>query len=368
MTACTLMSADLSSVQAAIVLVLDPAPTEWPIWGDDALLAMRWEGPEDGTGEVLLPANKLRHLGENRFGAFVKLPVLRGPLRALEFRALPPLSALHFRKGVQERLRKLFPATDEEYVETMQSHQVRWGNLKTRYFLAQQVVRFFKGSPEHRIGATLIMAYKAVELDDLPCYGPALAAIEEGLAVARELPVDWHPRRNGEHLEISLLTALWHVHLAMGELEAARAALTQLREAAGRLTSHATAAYSASKGLLMLGWLEWRFDRLDSAKACWLETVEMFRLAARDADPYKAVLFRELSHSLEAAYQAGLCLRALGSRPANEMPSLADILQNASRVPERVWQRMAEIIEAHFETRSGEAPADVSQGDIARTG
>lgn len=366
MTACTLVSVELSPLRALIVLVLDPAPVKWPIWGDEALLAMRWEGPEDGTGEIMLPANRLRRLEGGQFSATLRLPRLRGPLRALEFRALPRLGALHFRKGVEERLRKLFPATDEEYVTAMQSHHARWGNLRTRYFLAEQVVRFFTGSPEHRIGATLIMAYKAVELDDPACYGPVLAAIEAGLAVARGLPVDWHPRRNGQHLEISLLTALWHVHLARGEVEAAHGALTQLREASGKLVNHATAAYSASKGLLMLGWLEWRQGRLDEAKACWMETVEMFRLAARDADPYKAVLFRELSHSLEAAYQAGLCLRALAPRPANEMPSLADLLPHASRVPEKVRQRMAETIKAYFDAKSGMERANDLQEEISR--
>lgn len=366
MTACTLIGAELSSVRAAIVLVLDPTPKAWPVWGDEPLLAMRWEGLEDGSGEILLPASQLRPLGEDRFGAFLKLPALRGPLRALEFRALPPLSALHFRKGVEERLRKLFPASDNEYVATMQSHKARWGNLRTRYFLAQQVVRFFSGSPEHRIGATLIMAYKAVELHAPACYGPALVAIEEGLAVARGLPVDWHPRRNGQHLEVSLLTALWHVQLSMADVEAAHGTLTRLREASGKLANHATAAYSASKGLLMLGWLEWRRGRTELAKACWMETVEMFRLAVRDADPYKAVLFRELSHSLEAAYQAGLCLRALEPRPANDMPALAEILQHASRVPEKVQHRMLKIIEAHFEELAGVASAHGLQDEVMR--
>lgn len=343
--------ADVEIFRDRVVLFLDVAP---PGLGqsreeDAPLLRINWEGAADESGSVVLVASRLRLLSDGRLRAIIELPALRGPLRAVLVQPLPAVGALHFLKGHDARLARIFPATDEEYVATMQSHLTRWGNLKTRFFLAEQVVRFFEGAPEHRIGAALIMAYKAVELADEACIQAARTAVEASFAMLDRLPIDWHPRRNPEHLRISLFTALWHLDLAVGRVAEARATLHSLLAASLTLGNYASTAYSASKGLLLLGWLEWRAGDTAQARHCWEQTVAMFKNAVRDADPYKAVLFRELTHSLDAAYQAGLCLRALGPRPANQMPALGDILSHATRVPLASREHMEKVIDRAFQ-------------------
>lgn len=344
---------DAEFFRGCMVLFLDIPG--WPPSGppEAALLQIAWRGPSETWVSTDLTRGHTKRLSDGRIRAILKLPPLGGALHAVRLEPLPGGGKLEVTKAIEARLSRLFPSTDAEYVAAMQSYRTRWGNIKTRHFLAEQVVRWFEGASEHRIGATLIMAYKAVELGDPVCLDEALQALDTAFGWARDLPADWHPRRNGEHLEISLLTARWHVEIALDRVGQAHDTLDRLRQVARGLTNHATAAYSASKGLLMLGWLEWRKGEEASAEACWLETVAMFKMAVRDADPRKTVLFRELTHSLEAAALAGICLRELGKPDAADMPSLTDILRQSLRVPERVQERLAPLIEAHLRGKVG---------------
>ncbi|MBP0495273.1 hypothetical protein [Roseomonas indoligenes] len=345
MTIRRLLDAELLQGSIALTIEIDPMASKAHSRPDAILGRVSFEFIRSLTVDADLHFKSLVLVRGATYRTTLPIPRADGPLRAVRITAEQAENTILFEEGLDSRLARLYPLDGPDYVDLLASHTRRWGSANTRYFLAEQVTRFFVDHPEHRIGASLIQAYKAVELGKAGLIEAALGINQAAFGWLDTLSVDWHPRRNSEHLEVSLLTAKWHLELAGRDIQAFRATLHRMLT----LTStpkadYATLAYSASKSLLLGGWLEWRHGDEVAAKLFWNQTVAMFKLAVRDADPYRAVLFRELEHSLKAAWLAGLCLRNLGKR-RNDMPTLEQIIDNAVRVPGRTRRHLQTILE-----------------------
>jgi hypothetical protein len=315
-----------------LALRTDPPCPAGTLPPETVLAHLHWHRPDAPWPPTPLPRHALRP-AENGFRALLPLPPPDRPLHGAALVPARPGQVVEDEGGTASRLARLFPTTDEDYVALFQSEARRWGHRKTRFFLAAQIVRFFPGAPEHRIGAALVMGYKAAEIGER---GALLAALEvNGAAMEWLAPLglDWHPRRNREHLETSLLTVRWHLQLALGDAPAARATLRTLLERCQARASYWTLAYSACKSLVLGGWLEWHHGEPDRARAFWERCIAIFKAAVQEADPARAVLFKELAVSHEAAHFAGLCLRALARPRHHAMPALEQVLGIATRVP-----------------------------------
>jgi hypothetical protein len=313
-----------------------PSPVAWVVWNR----------PTDPVAPSALSAAAMKPYREGSFRVTVPLPAASHVLHGLSLVSASPEILLAFANGLDRRLASIFPSDDDAYVEMFQSNTRRWGNVRTRFFLAEQIVRFFEGAPEHIIGAALIMAYKAVEIGRPKDMLRALRVNSSAFELLATLGPSSHPRRNPEHLEISLLTTRWHLQAALGDLQGTRVTLQQLLACTRVRASYWTLAYSASKSLLLAGWIEWRLGEADRARVCWERCVALFRLAAAEADPRSSVLFAELSHSLIAAQAAGRCLAALTTPTKHVMPSLDDIIGAATRVRLAARERIQQALQA----------------------
>ncbi|WP_458094717.1 hypothetical protein [Roseomonas sp. WA12] len=304
-----------------------------------------WNRPTDPVAPFALSARAMKPYREDSFRIIIPLPPASHALHGLSLVSASPDILLAFANGLDRRLANIFPCDDDAYVEMFQSNTRRWGNVRTRFFLAEQISRFFTGAPEHSIGAALIMAYKAVEVGNTRDMLRALKVNSSAFELLATLGPSSHPRCNPEHLEISLLTTRWHLQAALGDLHGTRLTLQQLLARTRVRASYWTLAYSASKSLLLAGWLEWRLGEVEQARACWERCVALFRLAAAEADPRRSVLFAELSHSLAAAQAAGRCLAALTMPTQHVMPSLGDIIGLATRVRLAARERIQQALE-----------------------
>ncbi|SHJ78271.1 hypothetical protein SAMN02745194_03354 [Roseomonas rosea] len=345
-----LTGADLLGDTLRLGLRIEPLHPGLP---PDAVLAhLHWNRPDAPWPPTPLPLRALRP-AEGGFRALLPLPPPDRSLHGVSVVPARPGDVLEEDDGTASRLARLFPRTDEEYVALFQSETRRWGHRKTRFFLAAQIARFFPGAPEHRIGAALVMGYKAAEIGERDVLLAALEVNGAALGWLAPLGLDWHPRRNREHLEISLLTVRWHLQLALGDEPATRATLRSLLERCQARASYWTLAYSACKSLVLGGWLEWRHGESGRARESWERCVAIFKTAVQEADPARAVLFKELSVSHEAAHFAGLCLRALARPRHHPMPPLEQILDVATRVPPPSRAPMAAaILAVHASSRA----------------
>jgi hypothetical protein len=327
MTRMTILDAELFDGQLTLRLTLGPGADE------EAVLALvGFDRPAAPVPALPLRRDALRVAEDGVFCATLPLPPPDCPLHGISVLPASAEEEVAFTGDLERQLARLFPQGREIRTELPEHRAQHWESGRMRYFLAEQVVRFFRTSKERRISAVLVLAYEAVEIGGSAQVARARAALRTAFSWLPRLPLDIQPRRNREHREISLLSAQWHLELAAGEVEAARTTLRRVLALADSRTSYATLARSASRSLLMAGWMEWRSGDVAAALACWEAGVTMFKRAARDADPLQPALFGELTHSLEAAHVAGLCLRAIEGHAGAEMPSLERVLETAARV------------------------------------
>lgn len=230
-------------------------------------------------------------------------------------------------------LTQLYPADDASYEAQYLNRKQRLGDSRTQLFLVDQICRHYPGSPAYRAAAAVVAGYKAVESGLAEDRLLARAHLENALVWLQALPFNKHPRRNPEHLQLAVLTSLWHVDLSGGDFDACEATLERLRQRTQGLRYHTTLAYPACRSLLLLGWIHWKKGHLDEAQATWLASTRLFALAVRDASPQNVVLFEELRDVQASAVMAAKGLALVnGQLPADMLLDTAQVLGRASRV------------------------------------
>lgn len=213
---------------------------------------------------------------------------------------------------IEAFLVEIFPRDDREYERAFIRQVQRFKNRSIQYFVAAQISQYFPGLRAYRVAGAVVMAYKAIELKNETLQQQALTQVDEHLRNIHECPVDWHPRRNGQHLATSLLLVKWHLELAMGRQEAYMETLRSCRNyAKSDLASYFTPAHNLSLSLLMLCVITRLEKGPEAAREIADESFVLFQKAVRDS-ALKINLFSELGVSNRATYS---CLLASEKKP-----------------------------------------------------
>jgi hypothetical protein len=247
--------------------------------------------------------------------------------------------------GVADMLACLFPVTDEEFRRVFDRRRLRWGDARSDHFLARQICLHFPGSPYSRCAAAPVLCYTAVELDDPGDLAEALEIASALIPVAESCRRHWHPRRNGEHLAISLSTAIWHIHLARADIAALVATLERMRAGMDRVSNYLSPSFNLCKSFLLYGYVLFCQGDHHGAKAMFRLVVETFKRGAADVDVRRVTLLNELGASHRAAVLAAKALHALDGGGAAVIDGDA-ILGEALRVDQNAGHRLAQRLHA----------------------
>ncbi|MBE1515770.1 hypothetical protein [Nesterenkonia halotolerans] len=199
----------------------------------------------------------------------------------------------------------LFPSTDQEFEAQFKSHRDRSGDRYVDYFVASQIFNHFTGEEGYRISAAVAAAYKAIEILDDSYLADAENMLVTSLSVIPNVKLERSTRNNREHLHISVLCALYHVHLARGNSDEFLRKLQTLR---GLLKEHSfesyyNLAYNGALSLRLFTLLQLLAEKRPDARRTSTLSFQIFKLAARDADENLAH-FKELRAVHDNAYES----------------------------------------------------------------
>lgn len=302
--------------------------------------------PPDGSGvplSVTLPCTGVdRNGGSARLIFGFEMP--GAVIVSAEILAMPGLEVVSDRR-VADLLGCIFPVTDAEFRRVFVGRGLRWSDPRSNHVVARQLSLHFPGSAHYRCAAAPVLCYKAVELDDPQDAADALEIASALVPVAATCRRNWHPRKNGEHLVVSLLTAIWHVHIARGDIAALVDTLEQMRAGMDRISNYLSPSFNLCKSLLLYGYVLFRQGDRQRSKAMFQLVVEMFKRGVADIDVRRVTLLNELGASHQAAVLAAKSLHALN---ADDAPTLDDdaILAEALRVGGETKVLLAERLHA----------------------
>lgn len=286
------------------------------------------------------------------------------PFRGLRFRA-PAGTVLVVPPELAASLENLLPETDEDYDRNFLQKPRRYGDGRSQFFLADRVCRHFPGNPAFKVTSAVVAGYKAAESGLDQEAQVAAMHLEDALVLTTTLPVHKHPRRNPEHLRLSLLTALWHLHLAAGNREACLHALERTHEMSLGLRYYATPAYPACRSLLLLGWIHYRLGNAARAGFYWQRATELYALAVRDSSFSSAIVFEELRDVVSSSVMAAQGLGMIaGQAPPDLHLDTQSVLQRASRISGAPLERMQSSLFAWLDGPVVTA-TEVSPGAVA---
>lgn len=201
--------------------------------------------------------------------------------------------------------KNLFPATDREFETQFKSHRDRTGDRYVDYFVANQIFDHFTGQEGYRISAAVAAAYKSIELMEESYLEEAERMLLESLSAIPTVKLARSTRNNREHLQISVLCALYHVHLARGNPDAFVRTLQLLKELleGQEFNSYYNLAYNSALSLRLLILLQLISGETKNARATATLSFHVFKLAARDADENLAH-FKELRYVHDNTYES----------------------------------------------------------------
>jgi len=257
----------------------------------------------------------------------------------------PPSVDLLVETRVQEMLGCVLPATDKEFERFFMGRDLRWDDARSNHFIARQISLNFLGSDYYRCAAAVVLCYKAAEFDDPTATGDALEIAHALLPVARSCPRHWHPRKNGEHLHLSLLTAIWHVHIARSDIDALLCALQAIKDEMPRVRNFFTPSLNLGKSLLIYGYVLHRKGRRSEAEEAFRLVVEVYQRAVTHLDIRRVALVAELAVTQRAAVLAAAAVRSLAQGDPTDLDGEA-ILSEALRVGGNATARLSRRLQA----------------------
>lgn len=200
----------------------------------------------------------------------------------------------------------LFPNDDKEYEEKFIRKKQRHGSSFVDFFVADQIDRFFSGSACHYISSAVVKSYKSVEIGSRQYLESSETSLKKAIGRLDEVSVDWHPRKNKEHLYLSLLCALWHVRLANDDFSGFLSALEEAYAhlLGDELTSYFTPAYPGIISLCLFSLFFRLTEDYGKSKRIASSCFDVFQKCVRDADKRKMTLFEEVAVSHRATSKA----------------------------------------------------------------
>jgi len=322
-----------------IIKCIPAVPGYWPrhaVFLDLAIYLANHDQPIILRGELPLLTDDATD-----FSLKLSIPeVLQAPLRQIKFINASD-AGIKIPSELIAALDNLYPNTDAEYERTYLSRKDRFGDSQTQFFLAHQICLYYQGNVAYKVSSAVVAGYKAAESGQPSEAALAKLHLENAQHWLTGLPFHKHPRRNPEHLRHALLTALWHMHLAMGDRRSCLDALERSYRHALSLRYYTTAAYPICRSLLLLGWIQFKRHNPDTAMRRWTRATEVFALGVKDSSFKNPVLFEELRDAHASAVMAarGMGMVAKHALAAQNL-STAEVLARAARVSGEPAQRM----------------------------
>lgn len=199
----------------------------------------------------------------------------------------------------------LFPETDRDFETQFKSARDRHGDPRVDHFVASQIVNHFTGAAGYRVSAAVVAAYKAIELMDDEYLRDAESMLLRSISTLPNVSLARSARNNREHLHVSVLCALYHVHLARGDSVEFLRTLNVLRALLEGETfqSYYNLAYNSALSLRLLTMLYLLAEKPSEARTTASLSFSIFKLASRDADENMAH-FKELRYVHDNTYES----------------------------------------------------------------
>jgi hypothetical protein len=160
----------------------------------------------------------------------------------------------------------LFAFTEEQFENRFFRKKRRVADTETLIFALKNILRHYRLNPAHRCVASVILAYRAVDSGVHADLQMAKGYLEEQLASVAQIPRTGHERTDRYHLSISLLTALWHVNLALNDMESFIKNLDEAIECSRTIPGPMTLThYNLCRAILLRGWLHIKEGRNQEA-------------------------------------------------------------------------------------------------------
>lgn len=172
----------------------------------------------------------------------------------------------------------LYPRSAKDFEDMFFSAINRPRCPENLYFITQQILLHYNLNVGHRCVTAVIHSYRAIDFQDQEGMHRSISAIKELLGRSSEIPEGRHPRRGRLLLRSSLMTALRHIYLAIGDDES-------LLDLLKSYTDEILATDSASPiacvnfvpAALMYGFILQQRGHLSDAKAVLLSSYIYFR-------------------------------------------------------------------------------------------
>ena len=268
-------------------------------------------------------------------------------------------------------LNKLYALSDDDFEGIFFRARDRPQDKETQHFATRQLTDHYRLNASHRAVAAVIQAYRAIDLGRPEMTEAAVRVLKQELETAGDLPESWRARLDGVHLQASLRSVLWQLHLFRGENDAVVAeldALIAFLKAAHEplpyisingcpailVRAHLMLAEGRSEEAAELGF--WNADfylsclnRLKRRRKLWQELIPPYRLVMTSMDLAQRVLDKEDQLSARAVITEAMRVEA-------DQPSAEIMVQNYETLNRRLRaRRRAKAEQAAAEAAAAQA-------------
>ena len=164
-------------------------------WPDDFSIA----SPDEGTP----------HLGTATIPEIGKLPLFSDVILREAGTPLPV--------GEEWHLTGLYAFSERQFERRFFRKKHRVSDRETLVYSLKNILSKYRLNEGHRCVVAVILSYRAVDSGEVAELKLAKQHLQKQMTATASLPTTNDVRTDREHLYISMLTALWHVNLALGE-------------------------------------------------------------------------------------------------------------------------------------------------------
>jgi hypothetical protein len=269
---------------------LDPRPVHITIQrpAEPIRLVRRW--PEDFEVRT----------GENGHVGAVVIPDIQAfsPFSAVQ---LTDAEGRPYAAEPEFGLHSLCAFSSEEALAFYAAKPNRPQDVETQFFAGQQMRDHYFHDLDHRKFVAVFFAYRGLDLGDPDSLKQATDWVEAELYVPINDKAD-HFRSNRDHLKLSMLTVLWHLHLAAGDYAKVVQRLDEGVEVIRAMTSWpAFIAYNGCRMILLRAYLHGVSGAHAQARELGEFNLDYYKRSAQTAT-LRAILFKELGEAHHAVF------------------------------------------------------------------
>lgn len=258
------------------------------------------------------------------------------------------------KSGSDWGLNKLYALSDDDFEGIFFRARDRPQDKETQHFATRQITEHYRLNASHRAVAAVVQAYRAIDLGRPEMTDAAVKVLNQELETAGDLPESWRARLDGVHLQASLRSVLWQLHLFRGDNDAVMAELDRL--VAFLKAAHEPLPYISINGcpailvrahlMLSEGRSEeaselgfWNADfylgclnRLKRRRKLWQELIPPYRLVMTSMDLAQRVIDKEDQLAARAVITEAM-------RVESNQPSAEVMVQNYEALNRRLRTR-----------------------------